>query len=75
VDYMVMMTVADYRKRAHYCMMEAARAPDRDGQFQWQVLADFWLMLAEHLDHGESGHNETPAAIAATKSSVVDRVD
>jgi hypothetical protein len=42
-----MFTVADYRKRAHTCMMEVQRTSDQDGKFQWQVLGDLWRMLAE----------------------------
>jgi hypothetical protein len=67
-----MLTVADYRKRAHDCMVKAELATDRDGQFQWQVLADLWLMFAEQFDRGVSGYNETQNSNAAVRTSVTE---
>ena len=67
-----MLTVADYRKRAHDCGVEAERASDRDGQLQWRVLADLWLMFAEQFDRRESGHDETPDAITVIRTNVVE---
>jgi hypothetical protein len=66
-----MLSMADSRKRADDCMMKAACASDRDGHFQWQVLADLWLMYAERVDRGKPGH-ETPAPVATGKTSVIE---
>jgi hypothetical protein len=66
-----MLSVADCQRRAHNCMVAAALAPDRDAHFQWQVLADSWLMFAERLDPGESGGNEMAATIAATIAGAI----
>jgi hypothetical protein len=67
-----MLSVADCRKRARDCMVEAELATDRDGQFQWRVLADLWLMFAEQSYRGECGHNETQNANAVVRNSVVE---
>ena len=67
-----MLSVADYRKRAHDCMVEAELATDRDGQFQWRVLADLWLMFAEQFYRGESGHNETQNVDATVRIGVIE---
>jgi hypothetical protein len=49
-----MMTVADWRKRAHDCMEASRQAPSREGQIQWQALSEAWLKCAEQRDRVNS---------------------
>jgi hypothetical protein len=57
-----MMSVADWRKRAHDCLAASRLASDRDGQLGWLVLADAWLKCAEWRDREKIGRDETPVA-------------
>jgi hypothetical protein len=57
-----MMTVADWRKRAHDCMTASRLAADRDGQLGWQALSDAWLKCAEWRDREKLTPKETPVA-------------
>ena len=57
-----MMTVAEWRKRAHDCLAASRLTSDRDGQLGWLALSDAWLKCAEWRDREKLGHNETPVA-------------
>jgi hypothetical protein len=64
-----MMSVADWRKRAHECREASRLASDREGQSGWQALSDAWLKCAEWRDREEvsikelrASHIETPLA-------------
>ena len=59
---LAMMTVADWRKRAHDCMAASKLASDRDGQLGWQMLSEAWLKCAEWRDRENIGGNGRPAA-------------
>lgn len=65
------LTVADYRKRADECLVKADLASDRDGKFQWWVLADLWRISAEQSDRRKFGSNKTPDA-AANKTGAIE---
>ena len=67
------MSVADFQKRAHDCMVAARLAADRDGQFQWQVLSEAWLMFAGLLGRAKSSSNEKPVAVAGPVTVIGDR--
>lgn len=67
-----MMTVEEYRKRAHDCTAAARLASDREGQFQWQVLSEIWLMFAEQLGSGKSSHDKTLLSVPSPGMAVVD---
>jgi len=69
-----MMTVDEWRKRAHACMAASRNTPDREAQLHWQSLAEAWLTLcemwpnaAQRRERGESSTNETPVGIAGEK--------
>lgn len=53
-----MMTVAEWRKRAHDCMTASRLAPDREGQLGWQALSDAWLAVAEWRDREKISGSE-----------------
>jgi hypothetical protein len=45
-----MMSVSDWRKRAHACKEASRLASDREGQSGWQALSDAWIKCAEWRD-------------------------
>jgi len=53
-----MMTVAEWRKRAHDCMTASRLASDRNGQSGWQALSDAWVLVADWRDREQRGHKE-----------------
>jgi hypothetical protein len=64
-----MMTVDEWRKRAHACMAASRRTSDRDAQLHWQSLAESWLNLceiwpgnAELRERDESDENKSSVA-------------
>ncbi len=69
-----MMTVDEWRKRAHACMAASRNTAQSDAQAQWQSLAEAWLNLCEiwpgpakQRERGEPSDNETPVAIVGEK--------
>jgi hypothetical protein len=69
-----MMTVDEWRKRAHACMAASRQTSDPDAQMQWQSLAEAWLHLceiwpgpAEQRERGKFRDNETPVTVVGEK--------
>jgi hypothetical protein len=56
-----MMTVDEWRNRAHACKVAAERSFDPDSRLGWQKLADTWLYCAELREGTRDGPKETPA--------------
>jgi hypothetical protein len=67
-----MMTIEEYRKRAHDCTAAARLASDREGQFQWRVLSEIWLMFAEQLGRGRSSYDKTLFTVPNPVTAIVD---
>ena len=66
-----MMTVEEWRKRAHACTAASRRTSDREAQLQWESLSEAWLNLCEiwpgpakQGEPGKSGNEAIPVAIA-----------
>ena len=66
-----MMTVDQWRKRAHACMAASRRTSDRDAQLQWESLSEAWFNLCEiwlgpakQGERGKPGDNAIPVALA-----------
>ena len=67
-----MMTVDQWRKRAHACMAASRNTSDRAAQLQWESLSEAWLNLCEIWpgavdlrERGKSSDNATPIAVAS----------
>jgi hypothetical protein len=65
-----MMTVEEWRKRAHACMAASRLTSDSSARMQWQSLSEGWFTLietrstsAEQHDRGESSADK-PVAVA-----------
>lgn len=48
------MTVADWRQRAHNCLVAAQAAPNPQAQLQWLILHDSWRKFADLRERGQS---------------------
>jgi hypothetical protein len=66
-----MMTVDEWRKRAHACMAASRNTSDRDAQVHWESLAESWLNLCDmwpgsvgRRERRKSNDNGTPVAVA-----------
>src|SRR5271170_4390865 len=62
-----MMTVDEWRKRAHVCMAASRNTSDRAAQLQWESLSEAWFNLceiwpgaAEQRERGKSNDNARP---------------
>jgi hypothetical protein len=71
-----MMTIEEWRKRAHACMAASRQTSDSDAQVQWQSLAEAWLNLCEiwpgaaerrQRERGKSSDNEASVAVVGEK--------
>jgi hypothetical protein len=64
-----MMTVVDWRKKAHDCMTASQRASDRDGQSGWRALSEAWLVCAEWRDRVKFDDNATRVVRAVSANA------
>jgi hypothetical protein len=60
-----MMTVEEWRNRAHACKVAAERSSSPDSRLGWQELADAWLYCAELREGAKDGRKETPSMVLA----------
>lgn len=67
------LTVADWRQRAHECMLAAQATSNSQSQLQWLVLYEAWLKFADLRENGQYVFIEKPPSDRAPTS--VDRAD
>jgi hypothetical protein len=54
------LTLADWRQRAHNCLVAANAASNPEAQLQWLVLFNSWRKFADLRERGQSIFIEKP---------------